>query len=196
MKKRPYKMRQRAESQEQTRQRIVEATAELHGSVGPRDTTISAVAELAGVQRLTVYRHFPDEESLFKACSSHWLSVNPPPNASDWADVENGEQKTSAALNAIYHYYSDTCSMWSLVYRDSDLVPAMEKPLEEFHAYLDQICDRLCTSWHPRGRRPRKLDATVRHVLRFSTWSSLDELELDDAEKADLALRWISSASR
>ena len=72
--------------QEETRRRIVEAAAGLHENVGPRDTTISAIAEKAGVQRLTVYRHFPDETELFKACTAHWLALNPPPDPASWAD--------------------------------------------------------------------------------------------------------------
>ena len=162
---------------------------------GPRDTTISAVADRAGVQRLTVYRHFPDEESLFRACSSHWLERNPPPDIAGWQRVEDPGRRSAAALTALYRYYEDTQSMWSLVYRDRTQVPAMQAPLEAFHAYLDRIGDDICTSWQPRGRKPRKLKATVRHVLRFGCWASLDAMDVDDAEKVELAVRWIESVA-
>ncbi len=69
---RKYELKQRAEKMSETRMRIVEATVELHEKLGPARTTISAIADRAGVQRLTVYRHFPDERSLFRACSGHW----------------------------------------------------------------------------------------------------------------------------
>ncbi len=73
MTKRSYNLGQRASSQEETPRRIVDATVALHEEIGPRATTISAIAEKASVQRLTVYRHFPDETELFKACTSHWF---------------------------------------------------------------------------------------------------------------------------
>src|SRR3982751_245793 len=85
--KRPYRMKRRAQLEEQTRLRITESAMQLHGSVGPARTSMSAVAEHAGVTRSTLYRHFPDEEALFDACSSHWASLNPPPDLGRWAAV-------------------------------------------------------------------------------------------------------------
>src|SRR5918999_188498 len=81
-KSRSYRMSRRAEGVAETRQRIVEATVELHGTVGPAASTIAAIAERAGVTRLTVYRHFPDDEALWAACSGHWLSQQDPPDPS------------------------------------------------------------------------------------------------------------------
>src|SRR5262245_53973304 len=66
---RRYTMQRRAEQVDQTRQRIIDATVQLHGTIGPAATTIAGIAEAAGVTRLTVYRHFPDEATLFEACS-------------------------------------------------------------------------------------------------------------------------------
>src|SRR5688572_8391494 len=95
---RPYRKRRRAELEEQTRLRITEAAMELHGSIGPARTTVSAVADRAGVQRATVYRHFPDEESLFAACSSHWTAQNPRPDLAAWAETEDPDQRLRTAL--------------------------------------------------------------------------------------------------
>jgi AcrR family transcriptional regulator len=194
MTSRKYKMKQRARDQERTREKIVAATAALHGSVGPRNTSISAVAEKAGVQRLTVYRHFPTEESLFLACSSHWLNENPPPEPGDWENEENAEQKTAQALGAVYDYYRRTGSMWRLVYRDIDQVPAMQGPLDAFHDYLAAIRDDLVAQWQPRGRKSRSLKATIAHLLSFSTWNSLRRQQIDDKQMVELGLRWIAAA--
>ncbi|MGW8369581.1 MAG: TetR/AcrR family transcriptional regulator [Gammaproteobacteria bacterium] len=187
-------MKQRAEDQERTREKIIAATAALHGSVGPKNTTISGVAEKAGVQRLTVYRHFPTEESLFLACSSHWLDENPPPDPGDWEKVENVEQRTADALRAIYTYYGRTSSMWRLVYRDVDQVPAMQGPLDAFHEYLGAIRDDLVAHWQPRGRKSKLLVATVEHLLSFGTWDSLDGQKINLRQMVDLALRWITAS--
>src|SRR3954462_6147159 len=99
---RPYRMPRRAELEEQTRRRITESTVALHEEVGPARTSISAIAERAGVRRSTVYRHFPDEETLFAACSSHWRAANPPPDPAAWATVADPGERTETALRELY----------------------------------------------------------------------------------------------
>src|SRR5438105_12155523 len=96
--KREYRKKRRAELEQQTRLRITESTVELHGTVGPARTSISAVAERAGVRRSTVYRHFPDEASLFRACTAHWMSLNPPPDPGSWAAIADPDERLKPAL--------------------------------------------------------------------------------------------------
>src|ERR1700756_5122423 len=95
--KRTYRMRRRAELEEQTRRRITESTIALHEQLGPARTSISAIAERAGVRRSTVYRHSPDEAALFAACSSHWRAENPPPDPQAWAAIEDPAKRTQTA---------------------------------------------------------------------------------------------------
>src|SRR6059058_2932130 len=106
--KRPYPMKRRAELEEQTRRRITETTVALHEEVGPAQTSISAIAERAGVRRSTVYRHFPNDEALFTACSSHWRAANPPPDARAWAAREDPAERTERALHDLYAFYGRT----------------------------------------------------------------------------------------
>ena len=100
--KRPYRKRRRAELEDETRLRITEAAVALHGSVGPARTTVSAVAERAGVQRATVYRHFPDERSMFAACSAHWIAANPLPDLGAWARIADPGERLRTALTELY----------------------------------------------------------------------------------------------
>src|SRR5688500_6365804 len=102
--RRKYTKRRRAEAEIETRQRITEAAVDLHGSIGPARTTISAVADRAGVQRATVYRHFPDEESLFAACSGHFAAMNPPPDLTAWQAVADPVARLEEALGDLYPY--------------------------------------------------------------------------------------------
>src|SRR3712207_9282767 len=94
---REYKKRKRAEDEAQTKLRITEATMNLHETVGPARTTVSAIAEAAGVQRATVYRHFPDEDALVDACSSHWRTLHPAPDPTPWRSEERrvGKERRS-----------------------------------------------------------------------------------------------------
>ena len=110
--KRPYRKTRRAELEEQTRRRITESTVALHEELGPARTSISAIAERAGVRRSTVYRHFPDEEALFAACSSHWRAANPPPDPGAWAAIEDPAERTEAALRELYAFYGRTEAMY------------------------------------------------------------------------------------
>src|SRR5688500_6791456 len=120
---RPYRMTRRAELEEQTRLRITESAMALHEERGPARTSISAVAERAGVRRSTVYRHFPDEDSLFTACSSHWAALNPPPDLQAWAAIDDPGERTDTALRELYAFYGRTEAMFASLLRDEPLVP-------------------------------------------------------------------------
>ncbi len=192
MTKRPYRMTRRARSQEETRRKIVEATMELHEEVGPRATTISAIAEKAGVQRLTVYRHFSDEAAVFRACTSHWLELNPPPGPEAWAAIEDPALRLETALEAFYRYYSATRGMWTAAHRDAPDVPALHGPMAEFSVRVASLGRDLAASFSARGRAARRLEATIGHALAFPTWAELDERGLSDREKAELAGRWVA----
>jgi AcrR family transcriptional regulator len=116
--KRPYRMKKRAELEEATRRRITESAVALHGTVGPARTSVSALAEHAGVRRSTVYRHFPDEASLFAACTAHWAADNPVPEIGAWAGIEDADERLRAALSALYPYYRRTAGMMENLIRD------------------------------------------------------------------------------
>jgi AcrR family transcriptional regulator len=198
MAKRKYTPRRRAEKQEETRQRIVEATVALHEEVGPRDASISAIAERAGVQRLTVYRHFPDEVSLFAACTGHWFGEHPLPDPAAWSDIADPAARARAALLAFYRYYRGTDVMWRGGWRDRDDVAAMQPPLEQADAYLDEIAAGLAAGWGVKGKRAKALTAIARHALIFPTWDSLAGKRtrghgLSDAEAADLVAAWLDT---
>src|SRR5262249_20410852 len=123
--KRRYRKRRRARQEDETRRRITEAAVDLHGTVGPARTTVSAVAERAGVQRATVYRHFPDEESLFGACSAHWLAANPLPDLATWSSIADPDERLRVALGELYAWFDRGEYMLEKTTRDAALVPAM-----------------------------------------------------------------------
>lgn len=191
MTKRRYTKRRRAEQEEDTRQRILEAVVALHGEVGPRETTISAIAERAGVQRLTVYRHFPDDYALFRACTSHWLASNPPPDPNLWERGGDPRKLTRDGLASLYAYFRRTSYMWHLSYRDYEDIPALQGPMREFEQYLDRIRDRLFDAWAPARGRAATVRAVLGHCLRYSTWRSLADEGLDDEGIADLMAAWL-----
>jgi AcrR family transcriptional regulator len=191
MKKRNYRMSQRAESQKETRERIVDAAIALHEEIGPAATTISALAERAGVQRLTVYRHFASEDEILNACSTKWFGLHLPPDPAGFPITGDSDERTRAILRAVYRYYRDTQGMWRSLYHDREQLASLDAPMRQFDDYLAAVEENLLAV-RP-GRRTRRLRATVAHALRFSTWRSLAEQELSDNAMADLVGAWISA---
>ena len=184
---RPYRKHRRAELERQTRERIVEAAVDLHGSVGPARTTVSGVAERAGVQRATVYRHFPDEESLFVACSGHWSERNPRPDLAGWAAVRDPDARLELALRELYAWYERTEQMVGLLTRDAALVPSMRLQFQAFGAYFEAAADTLLRGRPERGTARLRVRAALGHALAFETWRSLVRRHgLRDAEAIEL----------
>jgi AcrR family transcriptional regulator len=184
---RPYRMTRRAESQEQTRRRITESAVELHGTLGPSRTSMSAVAAHAGVRRSTLYRHFPDEAALFDACTAHWAAANPPPDLVAWSIVEDPDDRLTAALGEIYAFYRRTEAMLEALFRDELTVPIVRERFAALRAYFVAARDTLMQGRELKGATRPRTQAVVGHAIAFSTWKSLvREQGLDDADAAEL----------
>jgi AcrR family transcriptional regulator len=187
---RKYELKQRALSQAETRQRIVDATVDLHRDLGPMRTTISAIAERAGVQRLTVYRHFPDDRALFGACSSQWRAAHPMPDPSAWAGLEDPSERLEAALAAIYAWFASTEEMTANVLRDIPESPLLQELTAPLRTYWAEVQRVLEYGWEARGERGERLRAVIGHAIEFGTWRSLVRGHgLTDAAAAELMVR-------
>jgi AcrR family transcriptional regulator len=189
-------MKRRAESAEATRLRITESAVELHGTLGPARTSISAVAERAGVRRSTVYRHFPDEAALFGACSAHWLAANPPPDIEGWRSIADPERRLDRALEEMYGYYRRGEEMMENLLRDAATVPVVREMMGGFRGLLDAAGEILIAGTGTRGRARRRTAAAIGHALEFSTWLSLTrEQGQNDRQAVDLMSRFVEAAS-
>ena len=187
MKTRRYELKQRAERQAETRQRIIEAVVALHREIGPGRATISAIAERAGVERLTVYRHFGDETELFRACSAHFRAAVPPPDQAAWAALDAPADRLRAALHAFYAYYRRGEPMIANVRRDAEQLPALAAVIAPGREAMRQVTLDLAAPWRARGRVRKRVVAAVAHALDFETWRSLvRDQGLSDADAAAL----------
>jgi len=171
--KRKYELKKRAADMADTRRRITEAAVDLHGTVGPARTTLSAVAERAGVQRHTLYRHFPTEAELFQACSAHYFTENPLPDLEAWRGIGDPGERLARALHELYAYYERTAPMFGNVLRDAELVDAMRPTLEPLERYLAEAAEILAAGWLASAGRRHVLTAALRHAMDFGTWRSL-----------------------
>ena len=193
--KRKYELKKRGEQVGQTRLRITEAAIELHGTVGPSRTTMSAVAERAGVERRTLYRHFPNEADLFAACSTHYFSANPWPDPGDWRAIRDPHQRLERALDELYAYYERTEPMLSNALRDAELGDSARDAVAPLHAYLEEAAEILIIGRRARGRRRQLFEGALRHALAFSTWRSLSTNGIGRSDAAQLSAALVEAAA-
>jgi AcrR family transcriptional regulator len=173
--KRKYEMKKRAERQRETRRRIVEATVELHRTRGPANTTISEIAQRAGVNRLTVYNHFPDITDLLKACSRSWTERHPAPDPTPWAQISDPQVRLRTALADLYSFYARTEPMRANVLRDAQTMPELAALLAgSVVPYLGAVRDLLAEGWEVSDDGKKRLLATIKLAIDFHTWRSLE----------------------
>jgi AcrR family transcriptional regulator len=179
---RKYELKQRAKQIEETRRRIVEATSGLHLERGPAATSVAEIARRAGVQRRTVYNHFPDDSTLFEACSAHWRALHPPPDPAAWTDLRQG-------LRELYAWYRETETMTANVLRDAEVLPSLRAVIEPgLGVYLAAVRSALAKG----RRRSRRVEAAIRLVSDFHGWRAL--APLDDDEAVELAASLVELA--
>lgn len=186
---RNYTLKRRAELQAETRQRIVDAAIELHGTVGPANTTVSMIAEKAGVQRHTFYAHFPDERSMLMACSGHSLEQDPLPDAEAWRVIAEPAERLRAGLRAVYDWYGRNASLVACVLRDA-----------ETHALVREISDLrygpVIGVWHEvlGAKLTAKQRPLLAVALNFYTWRTLtQETGLKQADAVAAMVRAVSA---
>ena len=193
--KRIYTKRARAEKEADTRRRITEATAALHEEVGPARTTVAEIARRAGVQRLTVYNHFPSERELLDACQAHWFAENPMPDLGPLLAEPDPEARLRAVLTALYGWFRRTESMSAKVLRDAEVMPVLAEKVGERDAEQEALAGALGAGWGARGARARRVHAAVVLALDFWAWRALMRAGLDDAEAADVAVGAVRAAA-
>ena len=170
---RTYELKRRAERREETRRRIVDAAVELHTTLGPRRTSVQAIAGRAGVTRPTVYAHFPDARALFEACSGHVRATVPPPDPAPWRAISDPTARLETALRELYSYYERLEALFDNVERDAAVMPIVAELNADRVRYLAGIRDVLVDAWPVRGKRRTRLGRALGHALEFATWQSL-----------------------
>jgi len=182
---------------DQTRRRIIEAAIALYAARGPADTTISAVAEHAGVQRLTVYRHFPDERLLLHACWDYWSVMHPLPSLHRWESLADPRQRLRAVLDAIYIYYEAAGMLLERLLVDRDRMPALAEVMEPYDRWMAGTREHLLDGWGVHGRPRQWIVALIDHALRFTTWASLSRSgTLQHGDASRLLCRAVADIAR
>ena len=167
----PYRLKLRAARMGETRRRITEAAVDLHQKIGPLATTVKAIADRAGVGRPTVYAHFPDEQTLFDACTAHYFAGHPAPDPAAWAEEPDPSNRLIRGLTELYRDWTQIDPMADRVLRDHRVAPdRVGRGLVE---YMSRCRDALAEDWTLTGAARRRVRAAVGHAVRFETWQSL-----------------------
>jgi len=177
------------------RQRIVEAMVELHEEIGPAATTVTAIAERAGVQRLTVYRHFPDDRAMLGACSAHWLEAHPLPDPAAWTGIADPRIRLERALRAIYDFFRTGAPMLASVIRDEAEMEAVAEVMVSLWDYFREAAGGLSAGWEVAGDAQRLVRAAVGHALGFYTWRSLTDQGLSNAEAVEFMVGLVANVA-
>ncbi len=194
-----YNLKARAERYEQTRQRIVETAMELHGAYGPAKTTITDIAKRAGVERQTVYNHFPDELSLLKACSAHFRALNPPPDPEPWRSIADPERRLRKALAEVYAYYRRNEQLLANVTRDAQANPNVGEVFEARIKHQERMRDALGAGFLEQGdgQRQKQLYGALWVALEFQTWRALVRQQgFEDDEVIELVVGMVRCLMR
>jgi AcrR family transcriptional regulator len=192
---RKYELKARAEGQERTRQRIAKAAAELHEEVGPAETTVAEVARRAGVSRLTVYKHFPDNSSLYPACSAHHLAENPLPDFAAALAPTDPVERTRSLLRTVYAgWYRKQRRMMRNLNRDRRLDPALDDYMRaNSDVALGGLADAVTAGFELEPDRAERVRSLVRVALDFWTWERLAAEGMGDEAAAELMTEAIAS---
>jgi AcrR family transcriptional regulator len=194
---RKYEMKRRAERQKETHRRITEAAVELHQTVGPARTTVSAIADKAGVQRHTYYAHFPELKELYQACMGHYVERNPVPEPSSWADIADAEERLRVALSEVYAYYSGNEPMVSNVLRDAALDPIVQEIMVPFDQYWETVRDVIADAFEASGERHEELLGAIALAQDFQTWRTLvRQQELSQDRAVELVVGMVRCLTR
>ena len=184
---RKYEMKRRAERVQETRRRIAEAAVELHQTVGPARTTVSAIAEKAGVQRHTYYAHFPELKDLYQACTAHHLERNPLPDPSRWAEFSGPEERLRRALSEVYAYYAGNEAMLANVLRDMPFDPVLQQNNVLLFRHWEAMRDTIADGFEASGERHEALLGAIALALELQTWRTLVHQQgLDDDRAVEL----------
>ena len=194
---RKYELKARAEKQAETRRRIVEATAALHEEVGPARTTVAEIARRVGVQRLTVYTHFPNETDLFDACGQHWMDRNPPPDPSVALAIHTPDERLRAVLGPLYRWYRKNARTIENLQRDRLVMPAFDAVMKiRMDKQFVNLASVLASGFSHKDRPAKGLRAAVALTLDFWTWRRLAGEGTSDDAAAALMVGAVRGAAR
>jgi AcrR family transcriptional regulator len=189
---RTYRMGRRREQLDATRQRITEAAFDLHSTVGPAKTSISAVAERAGVQRHTVYHHFPDLTALFRACTEHGMRTTGVPDAASWRAIDDSTTRFRTGLGELYLYYRTNARLLGNISRDMQQVTDVGGS-EAFVERMTELFSALASGWTDGAETQRLRLAAIGHAMSYETWRSLTDRGLANAEATDLMVQLVTT---
>lgn len=137
MKRRTYQLGRRAESAEETRRRLVQATFELHNEQGIAATTMKQIADRAGVSVGTVYHHFATLDDTIMACGQMVMATYPPPTEAIFAGVPAMKERLVRLARALSEHLDKVG--FDMARADAGRLPTVRRFVDEELAHRVEL---------------------------------------------------------
>jgi AcrR family transcriptional regulator len=192
---RTYRLGKRAESQAETRDRIVAATLRLYREVGVAGATVPAVARAADVAQGTVRNHFPGPTDLADAAAAAILGDAGMPDASIFDGVSLLAERVERLLVEVSAFFERSTGWWEV--READRSAGNAWEVAEA-GYQTRITALIRAALEPLGDDPMAvavIDAVLVHVYFSVRAGGGSADEAVDVER-QLLLPWLEARSR
>jgi AcrR family transcriptional regulator len=191
---RNYRLNERAKAQDETRERIVQATMALHDEQGVAATSFTDVARRAGIGAATVYRHFATIDALVAACGAHvWAEMRPPVPELATAVFEGVVGRPARLLRLVDEldaFYHRGALRLHKAAADREAVPGLDEFLKAVEAgVVDLVREAV------KGEElPELAIALLISLTEFPVWQSLQRLPLEAPARNVLHARLLAGA--
>ncbi|MBX3069199.1 MAG: TetR/AcrR family transcriptional regulator [Thermomicrobiales bacterium] len=189
---RTYRKRKRAVSEAETRQRIVDAAIAMHQSKG-NAATISEVARVAGISRITLYRHFPDELALLTACTSHYMEQHPLPDLATWTAIEDPIERLRKALADVFAYHRENVRMMTAAEHGVAENPTLSQLLQPLVEYWEAAVAVLTLGFPDDNASSPFIRQSIALAVSLPTWRLLAQQRgLSDEDCVEMFVRMVA----
>ena len=180
MSPRRYRLGRRAETADETRQRLIEAAFALHAEQGIQATTMKQIAERAGVSVGTVYHHFPTYEDAVNACGAHTSVSYPLPGPDIFADIAAPEERVRRLTAAYFNHFA-RIPWFEHIRTEPNPLPSVASFIK--HEESNRV------SLMREALKPLKVDPrharSAAALIDISVWSALRRAGFSNAAAAD-----------
>lgn len=183
---RSYRLGRRAETAEETRRRIVEATYALHSERGIAGTTMKDIAERAGVSVGTVYHHFPSYPDAIAACGAFATVRVPAPTAAIYEGAAGRRERVQRLARALFDYYERQPAL-SSVRRDAHIAEMLQ-----VHA-AHEAANRLALAVEAVGTASTDARGAVAALVDVEVYHSFQRQGFGPASAADAVAALINA---
>jgi len=179
---RKYSLGKRAQSVEETRRRIVDATFELHNEKGILSTSMQDVAERADVALRTVYYHYPSINDLVQGCAYKVIALLAPPTPAIFDGLTTVEARVRRLVRELFAMYERGAHQIETARCQQNEVAALAGFVANEAAMREALVREALRPFKVRPRAVREVTA----LTDFYVWKAFKQQELTTHQAAEV----------